>query len=200
MAFAYLDPAPDLSHPSPDRFDGPPAGSRAHLSVETPTGWHLDLLAIAQGFALSAGGITELHGSPERTWVLLAVTDLFEAWAIGWPPGGTIELHDHGTSHGVMVVADGALTETAVRADRQGLAVISTHHVGIGEHRTFGPHYVHDLSNHGDERATSVHVYGPRLTTMTYFELDGNGSLRPVRTEAVAPVGPFDTTGAHDPS
>jgi predicted metal-dependent enzyme (double-stranded beta helix superfamily) len=157
-------------------------------------------LAIAQGFAVSAGDISELRGLRERSWILLAVTDLFEAWAIGWPPGGYIKLHDHGRSHGAVTVARGTLTETTVRATQRGVAVIGSHQVGPGEHRTFGSHYVHDLVNDGLEDAISVHVYGPKLETMTYYELDQFGRLDATHTEEVAPIGPFDTTSVHDPS
>ena len=126
---------------------------RGHLSPAPPDGRRrVDLLAIAEGFAVSAPAIPELQELTERTWVLLAVTDLFEAWAIGWPPGGTIELHDHGHSRGAVVVADGALVETTVRPTDRGVALIGTHHIGTGEHRRFGPRYVHDLRNDGEER------------------------------------------------
>ncbi len=160
----------------------------------------MDLLPIAQAFAASAPAITELHDISERCWILLAVTDLFEAWAIGWPPGGRIELHDHGRSSGAVVVTAGTLTETTVHPTRQGTALIAAHRVAAGEHRLFGPQYVHDLINDGDQAAVSVHVYGPRLTTMGYYELTPAGRLAQVRTEAVPPVGPFDVTSNHDPS
>src|SRR5271154_6388527 len=52
---------------------------------------NIDLLALAHGFVPSAHGIAPELRRAERTWILLAVTDLFEAWAIGWPPGGKIE-------------------------------------------------------------------------------------------------------------
>lgn len=149
---------------------------------------------------MSATAIPELQGLTERTWVLLAVTDLFEAWAIGWPAGGAIELHDHGHSSGAVVVAAGSLTETTVRSTSQGMTAFGTHHISAGEHRRFGSRYVHDLTNDRDEQAISVHVYGPRLATMTYYRLDEDGGLAPVRTEELTPVGPFDTTGEHDPS
>ncbi len=149
---------------------------------------------------MSAPAISELQATTERSWVLLAVTDLFEAWAIGWPPGGRIELHDHGPSSGVVVVASGSLTETTVRTTEQGVALIGTRQVTAGEHRRFGPHYVHDLINDGDGQAISVHVYGPRLTTMSYYELSPTGRLDRVRTEDIPPVGPFDVTSDHDPS
>src|ERR1019366_7348379 len=97
MAFAYLDPATVLTDdPSPRRPRRPRAGSRVPRPPE-PTVLHdqapragrqVDLLAIAEGFAVSAGGITGLRGLDERAWILLAATDLFEAWAIGWPPRG----------------------------------------------------------------------------------------------------------------
>jgi len=160
----------------------------------------VDLLAIAEGFAVSAGGITGLRGLEARAWILLAATDLFEAWAIGWPPGGRIDLHDHGLSRGAVVVAEGVLTEVSVEADHPGPAVMTTRRLRAGDHRQFGPHYVHDVNNYGQADAISVHVYGPRLTSMTYYEPDRDGRPDPVRTEEIEPVGPFDTTGAHDPA
>jgi predicted metal-dependent enzyme (double-stranded beta helix superfamily) len=157
-------------------------------------------LAIADGFANSAAAIPELAGLTERTWVLLAATDLFEAWAIGWPVGGAIELHDHGDSHGAVVVAAGALTETTVSTSTRDLSLITTRHIASGEHRRFGARYIHDLTNQGDEQAISVHVYAPRLTTMTFYRMGPTGAVAPVRTEQLDPVGPFDTTGRYDPS
>jgi hypothetical protein len=97
-------------------------------------------------------------------------------------------------------VAWGRLVETTVRATAHGMALIETHHVGAGEHRTFGPRYVHDLSNDEDQVAFSVHAYGPRLSTMNYYELHPRGRLHVVHTEQVVAPGPFDTTAAHDPS
>lgn len=160
----------------------------------------VNLLAIAEGFAVSAAEIPELFDVPERRWVLLAATDLFEAWAIGWPPGGKIELHDHGQSSGAVVVARGSLVETRIRPTEHGVAAVAPHHLGAGDHRTFGPHYVHDIANHGPDHAVSVHVYGPKLTSMSYYRLSLTGRLQSVRTERVEPVGPFDSTRAQDPS
>jgi hypothetical protein len=160
----------------------------------------IDLLAIAEGFAASATDLPELRNLPRRHWILLAATDLFEAWAIGWPPGGTIELHDHGNSGGAVVVAEGTLTETRVRPTDRGVALVSTERIPEGEHRQFGAHYVHDLINDGDVGAISVHVYSPKLETMTFYELDRGGRLAALRTELIDPVGPFDVTRRHDPS
>ena len=161
---------------------------------------HVDLLAIAEGFAASAADLPELHGLAERSWILVAATDLFEAWAIGWPPGGKIQLHDHGESNGAVVVAKGSLTETTIRPTDRGVALVSARQIEAGEHRVFGPHYVHDIVNDGTEDAVSVHVYGPKLETMTYYRLLDSGRLDAVDTVWVDPVGPFDVTRAHDPS
>jgi hypothetical protein len=160
----------------------------------------IDLLAIAEGFATTALAVPELRGLTERSWILLAVTDLFEAWASGWPAGGTIELHDHGASHGAIVVASGSLTETTVTTGGHGPAGVATRTVATGDHRRFGSPTIHDLSNQGHGQAISVHVYSPRLTTMTYYRLGADGTVAPVRSDVLAPVGPFDTTADHDPS
>ena len=186
MALATLDPAAGPDHvSSPYRSADLPAGSRDPLPGRGASRRQVDLLAVAEGFAASAGDITELHGLTDRAWILLAVTDLFEAWAIGWPPGGRIELHDHGDSHGAVVVATGSLVETTIQPPEQGVALLATHRMGAGDRRRFGPRYVHDIINEGDEQAVSVHVYGPRLTTMTYYRLDGHGRLEAGRTEDV---------------
>jgi hypothetical protein len=202
MAIAYLESSTSTTIGGPGNRGGEADCETGGDSDYEPEAQRrqVDLLAIAQGFAVSAGDIKELHGLSERSWVLLAVTDLFEAWAIGWPPGGHIELHDHGLSNGAVTVARGTLTETTVRATSRGVALIGTHHIGPGEHRTFGPNYVHDLVNDGSTDAISVHVYGPKLTTMTYYEMDQFGRLGSTRTEEVTPIGPFDTTSVHDPS
>jgi hypothetical protein len=160
----------------------------------------VNLLAIAEGFAASAADLSELHGLSQRSWVLLAATDLFEAWAIGWPAGGGIQLHDHGGSNGAVVVAKGSLTESTVRPTDRGVALVSAHRIGAGEHRVFGPRYVHDLVNDGSDDAISVHVYGPKLESMTYYQLLDTGRLDAMHTELIEPVGPFDSTRAHDPS
>jgi predicted metal-dependent enzyme (double-stranded beta helix superfamily) len=148
---------------------------------------------------VAAPGIPELRRPRERTWVLLAATDLFEAWAIGWPPGGQIELHDHGTSSGAVAVAAGALTETTVHPTDGGTTLVARRRLCAGELRRFGPGHIHDLINEDGDPAVSVHVYGPRLEAMSFYRVTGGGRLEVVRTDQVTPVGPFDTAGAHDP-
>jgi len=52
----------------------------------------------------------------ERWYVPLLETDECEAWLLGWPVGGGIELHDHGSSSGALVVVEGTLLETYIQA------------------------------------------------------------------------------------
>lgn len=188
------------SQPAVAGPDWPAAAAVATHPVAVHPRRDVNLLAIAEGFAVSAAEIPELLDCPERQWVLLAATDLFEAWAIGWPPGGKIELHDHGESSGSVVVARGALVETRIRPTEHGVATVAIHHLATGDHHTFGPRYVHDIVNGGPDHAVSVHVYGPKLTCMNYYRLSSTGRLDQVRRERVEPVGPFDVTRAHDPS
>jgi predicted metal-dependent enzyme (double-stranded beta helix superfamily) len=227
VAIAHINPTLSADHPSltggpvaPGRLSaqgdvggpvgraagghGPDAGPVTHSagddeSFEIPRR-QVNLLAIAEGFAASAADLPELRGQDARSWVLLAATDLFEAWAIGWPPGGKIELHDHGNSRGAVVVAEGVLTETTVRPTDRGVAVVSARPIRAGEHREFGQRYVHDLVNDGEQDAISVHVYGPKLRSMSYYQLRSSGRLEVVRSEEIEPVGPFDVTRDHDPS
>lgn len=113
----------------------------------------------------------------------------FEAFVISWPTGGSIELHDHGGSAGVVVVAAGDLVETTARPGPDGGVVTTTRSLPPGSHVVFGPGHVHDVANHGRGPALSVHVYSPVLSSMTYFEQRDDAGLVPVRSEAFADGG-----------
>jgi predicted metal-dependent enzyme (double-stranded beta helix superfamily) len=194
MAIAYPGSAAGRVHvTSPNRS--------ADLLAEpgVPPRRSVDLVAIARGFSVAAPDIDELRVVAERRWILLAATDLFEAWAIAWPWGSTIPLHDHGPSSGAVVVAAGELIETTVRPTDRGVTVIARQAIPTGGHVIVGPGSIHDLTNEAEELAVSVHVYGPRLTSSALYRLDGRGRPEVVSTEEVPQVGPFDTTGEHDP-
>ena len=105
----------------------------------------------------------------------------YEAWAIGWPPGGSIDLHDHGASAGAVLVVSGELTETRLFRRPTGRLGAATTTLTAGCSVSFPGHFVHDVVNEGSTDAISVHVYSPRLRSMTYYNLE-SGVLAPLRT------------------
>jgi predicted metal-dependent enzyme (double-stranded beta helix superfamily) len=104
----------------------------------------------------------------------LVATESFEAWAIAWPPGGSIELHDHGDSAGAVTVVQGELHETTVAVSAHGGVETRATALPPGASTAFSAGHIHDIANLGDVAAVSVHVYAPRLTTMTYYEIKGD--------------------------
>ena len=113
----------------------------------------------------------------ERRFARLLSSSAVEAWLICWPQGSNLELHDHGPSAGAFAVVSGALDETFV-----GPSGPRTRRVRPGQVLSFGLGHVHDVANRDCLAATSVHVYSPPLTTMTFYELT-SGALTAVRTE-----------------
>jgi predicted metal-dependent enzyme (double-stranded beta helix superfamily) len=105
----------------------------------------------------------------------------FEAWLIAWPPGGVIELHDHGNAAGAVVVVSGELVETAMTQHSGGGVEAHTTVLSTGACVSFGASHVHDIVNLGTAPAMSVHVYAPRLTAMTFYEMS-DGQLESGRT------------------
>ena len=126
----------------------------------------------------------------ERWYALLASTDTFEAWVIGWPVGGALELHDHGDSSGAIHVVRGALEEAST--NRLLRTPLARARVGEGESIAFGPDHVHDVVNAGDRPALSIHVYAPRLVSMTFYDHRPASFLDVVRHESL------DGSPAHD--
>jgi predicted metal-dependent enzyme (double-stranded beta helix superfamily) len=166
------------------RFLGPAGGGRTAQRL-APS----ELRRLARGLAAFAGELADLATGAERAWRLVADSDAYEAWVIGWPAGGALELHDHGGSRGVVSVVAGSLLETSVAhfGDRLALrtrtvsAATSPLSIGVGR--------IHDVTNLGPGPALSVHVYSPRLTSMTFFELT-HDELRAHRTEYLGPSEP----------
>lgn len=156
----------------------------------------VDLVAVAHGLADVAVAWPGSTDPPRRQWQLLTASADLEAWVIAWPVGGAIELHDHGGSDGAVLVVAGELVETALSATSPGPATGPAGEDGpeglrvttlrAGSSIRFDGHHVHDVLNAGRRPAVSVHVYRPRLTTMTYYRLAG-GVLRAGRTERFQP-------------
>jgi mannose-6-phosphate isomerase-like protein (cupin superfamily) len=158
------------------------AGPRRR-SAGRPVADSTDLLTVAEGLARSASAWPGMDDPSERCWRTIAVTEKFEAWVIAWPVGGSVELHDHGDSAGVVVVASGTLVETSIRADSDGRLGTVTEPVDAGQHVIFAPGHVHDMVNEGPGPALSIHIYSPALRTMNFFETGHLHGLVPVRTE-----------------
>ena len=125
----------------------------------------------------------------ERWYVPLLQDDFCEAWLLGWPAGGGIELHDHGDSSGALVVVEGTLLETSIGAAdwvRRG-GRLRHRRLPQGALVSFGPDHIHDVVNLGSGQALSIHAYSPRLRSMTFYENRPDRGLAPVRTEVSAP-------------
>jgi hypothetical protein len=110
-------------------------------------------------------------GLVERSYELLELTDELEIWAIHWPQGQGLELHDHGGSVGALWVVEGTLEEHYVRPER----TIGSRSIVSGGGAAFGPHYVHDVVNAQAAPATSVHAYSPRMESMTFYRQEAHG-------------------------
>jgi hypothetical protein len=127
--------------------------------------------------------------SRERWYVPLLEDEDFEAWLLGWPVGEGIEFHDHGSSSGALVVVEGTLLETYIQASdwvRPG-GRLRHRRLPEGALASFGPDHIHDVVNGGARQALSIHVYSPRLRSMTFYENRRDRGLAAVRTEVSRP-------------
>lgn len=98
-----------------------------------------------------------------------------EIWLMSWLPGQRTGLHDHSGSTGAFTVVSGTLTETVARPGTQ-----VGHRLVPGQIRVFGPHYVHEVHNAGEDPAVSIHVYRAERA-MTPFRYAPDGRLIPDR-------------------
>jgi hypothetical protein len=114
----------------------------------------------------------------ERRFELLELTDDFDIWAIHWPQGRGLDLHDHGGAAGALWVVEGSLEEHYIGVG----ATVARRSIVAGGGAAFGPSYVHDVVNVETTPATSVHAYSPPLESMTFYRRDGR-DLRVERAE-----------------
>jgi hypothetical protein len=140
-----------------------------------------ELMAIADTLATDVTPWPSVVGNAGREWALINSTERYEAFAIWWSPGVSIELHDHGDSDGAVAVIAGELFETAVVEHEGAVVGTTTSRVRAGGSWFFSGRHVHDVVNRSSSVALSVHVYSPRLTSMTHYRMDGP-VLRPDRT------------------
>ncbi|HEX6383008.1 MAG TPA: cysteine dioxygenase family protein, partial [Acidimicrobiia bacterium] len=155
--------------------------------------------------SLTAGRLSdiarELADSPETWWphvrrdsgkrwyVSLLEENDFEAWLLGWPEGEGIELHDHGSSSGAIAVLEGTLLETYIEASDwvRPSGRLCHRQLPKGALVSFEPDHIHDVVNGGARQALSIHVYSPRLRSMTFYENRPDRGLAAVRTEVARP-------------
>jgi predicted metal-dependent enzyme (double-stranded beta helix superfamily) len=121
---------------------------------------------------------------PDQRWYhRLAAASDHELWLLSWLPGQETGFHDHGQSAGAFAVVLGALSE---RAAPRGWIRPGARPLAEGSVRSFGPRYVHNVSNPYGQPAVSIHAYSPPLAAMRRFEPGGDGRLRAL-AEAVSP-------------
>lgn len=142
------------------------------------------LADIAAGIAQAPGAWRGLvcHDPQERRPVRLVATEAYEVWIIGWTEGQQVRPHDHGGSSAAVLVVEGELDEVGLLGNRRRL--------GPGQVHLLGPHVVHDVVNRTSAPATSIHVYSPPLTSMTYYD---EVTWEPVETETVRSEAPVLT-------
>lgn len=121
------------------------------------------------------------HDPAGRRPVRFLATDRYEVWVIGWLPGQQADLHDHGDAAGALHIVEGTLIERtrSVTGDRSTpLVAGTTLDLAVG--------LVHEVGNHHDGPASSIHVYSPPLETMTHYADDD----RPTVTEIIRQAAP----------
>ena len=105
----------------------------------------------------------------QRWHVRIHQDDDVDVWLISWTAEQGTELHDHGDSSGAFAVVGGVLNEYVwTEADGRGLLV--NHVRQEGDVVAFGPDYVHDVRNHRESAAVSVHAYSPPIQLMRYYD------------------------------
>ena len=107
----------------------------------------------------------------QRQWVELDSTPHLQIWLLSWPEGTGTGWHDHDTSTGAFLTVRGQLLEQTWHGR------VEARPLKAGDGRAFGPRHVHNVANVGLGTAVSIHLYAPRLTTMTRYAV-GPGGLQ----------------------
>jgi predicted metal-dependent enzyme (double-stranded beta helix superfamily) len=133
----------------------------------------LALLDTVQAYVSEMAGLLPM-AHPDltvRSYELLELTDELEIWAIHWPRGQRLELHDHGGSVGALWVVEGNLEEHYI----QSPGTVGRRTLAAGGGAAFGPTYIHDVVNAEPAPATSVHAYSPPMASMTFYRQEAQG-------------------------
>ncbi len=157
------------------RTDGP-RGPLPSGRVEEHAGLGpLELLDVLQDYVTEMAGLLPVANPDltERQYELLELTDELEIWAIHWPQGRGLELHDHGGSVGALWVVSGTLEEHYIETQR----TVARRTLAAGGGAAFGPAYIHDVVNAQSAPATSVHAYSPPMPSMTFYRREAQGLI-----------------------
>ncbi len=103
--------------------------------------------------------LSEGHDPGAPRSIRLIATDDYDVWLITWPPGSEIGEHDHGPADNVTQVVAGTLVESTGTTHRT---------LRPGSSSTTSPHTSHRMWNASTEDTTTVHVYSPPLSAITY--------------------------------
>jgi hypothetical protein len=101
------------------------------------------------------------HSPDSPRSIRLLGTANYDVWLVAWPPGSGQAWHDHGNSTAVFQLVSGSLVE--LRAPGAGERRMAAHRLDAGMPSTSRPGQCHEVWNHSDAEATSVHVYSPPL-------------------------------------
>jgi quercetin dioxygenase-like cupin family protein len=121
------------------------------------------LVAIARGIASVTPPWRE--EATVRWFEQVLVTDEYDVWVIGWPPGTSVGLHDHDGAGAAICVVEGELVES-----RPARTSAPEWQLRAGQTVTVDRDVVHDVANRGAAAATSVHVYSPPLQAMRFYD------------------------------
>ena len=110
------------------------------------------------------------HQSGERRWVELDSSPYLQIWLLSWPAGTGTGWHDYGETTGAFLTVSGALGEQTADGHRHIRRTLTA-----GEGRSFTPGHIHNVFNVGLETAFSVHLFAPRLTSMTRYAVTPAG-------------------------
>lgn len=116
------------------------------------------LLARARALTLEPGA---------RAWTRVLDAADADAWLIAWDRASRVGAHDHGGSSGAVHVLRGTLTESYRAKPTEPDERVRRLHRGTTI--AIPDDHVHDIVNLGPRRAFSLHVYSPRLTSMTFY-------------------------------
>ena len=115
----------------------------------------------------------------QRSYVRLPSGSGCEVWLIVWPPGSRAPLHDHGPASAVASVLCGELQELL----QVGSGPFVERSWRAGATLAIPEGARHEVWNEGEQTAYSLHVYTPRLASMTFYERTQAGEVQVLRSE-----------------